>query len=169
MLEVYDDRVLRQYLSDSGTPVVGSLTTNANLLAALGMASEVVASAALVGARYSTTQLQELADSTTVGFLLRRITADLAMAMIVGRRVRAASDIDKLCPNRAWAEQQLDLLRTGTHLFPGTEDLTAPAGLPSQANMMGINNPNRINTFTVTANRVFPFSCQRQPTGNCCN
>ena len=169
LLDYYDIRVIQQYASDSGTPITANdLPSNTKLLEILGAASEVIAAAALVGARYSPTQLQDLSESTTTGYLLRRLTADIAMAMIVGRRVRGVTEVDKVVPARAWAEQQLDLLRTGTHLFPGTEDLTAPAGLPSQADMMSPNNPNRINTFTVTANRVFPFSCFRRPNGNCC-
>lgn len=167
-LRLYDGRNLRDNLSDTGSPVVGSLDNNDNLLDALAMASEVVAAAALVGERYSTTDLDNLAASTTVGFLLRRITADIAFAMIVARRGRSAADVDRLAPARAWAEQQLDLLRTGTHLFPGTEDTTAPAGLPSQGDLDA--NLNRYNKLTAQARRVFPFSCNRQPrqNGNCC-
>ncbi len=109
------------------------------------MASEVVAAAALVGERYSPQQLDALAVSTTSGFLLRRIVSDIAMAFIMARRVRAASDLDKITPLKAWAEQQLDLLRTGTHLFPGTEAITAPAGVPSQGSL---NGPNNIYRYT---------------------
>lgn len=168
---LYDGRVLRENLSDSGSPIAsGDLATNDNLLDILNMASEMISAAALVGKRYTPAQLAALAASNDSGYLLRRLTADLAFALVLARRGRAAADLDRLAPSRAWALQQLDLLRTGTHLFPGIDSGDHPeAGLPSQANLNATTQTNRITTFTAKAGRLFPWSCDRQlpPGGDC--
>lgn len=168
-VRVYDSRKIVQELSDSGSPVLeADLDTNANLADILGMASEMVASAALVGKRYTVAQLAALAASSDSGFLLRKLVADLAFAILVGRRGRSAADVDRLCPAHRQALLSLEQLRNGERLFPGiTDGQHAEAGLPGSTDTQSPTNPNRLITFTTKASRLFPFDCRRQLSGNC--
>lgn len=164
----YDSRRVCSLLSDSGSPVtVNDLDTNAVLIQLLEEASEEVAAAALVGKRYTTAQLTALGSSTTSGFLLRRLVSDITFALVVSRRGQGAADIERLCPRHREALRQLDLLRSGIEIFPGIDDTHAEAGLPASVNLLSTTNPNRRDTLTTQARRLFPPSCDRVPTGRC--
>lgn len=170
-LKAYDSRRIRELLSDTGTPVADAdVNSNTNLAQILAEASEEVAAAALVGKRYTTSQLESLAASSTTGFMLRRLVADLAVALVVSRRGAAAADIERLCPRHREALRQLEMLRTGAELFPFISDDHAEAGLPATVDLNAQTNTNRITTFTARAARAFPFDCRRtvNPNDNCC-
>jgi hypothetical protein len=169
----YDNRQLQQNLSDTGTPVsADDLTTNTTLLQLLEEASEMIAAAVEVGKRYTPAQLTALAALESGGYLLKRLTGDLAYGLLMSRRGRAAADVQRLAPMYGYALQTLEQLRTGAHLFPGVPDGTHPeAGLPDVADLNSSTQTARITTFTSTARRMFPFSCDRQPNprnDNCC-
>jgi len=163
-LRKYDERRVRQLLSDSGSPTAGDLATDDNLSDLLSMASEMIAAAVLVGKRYTLDQLTELATSTSYGFLLRQLTADLAYGLLVARRGTSAADLTRLAPTYALALQQLEMLRNGHCLFPGlSNDQHPDADLPAFTDAKDANNPNRQTFFTDTSYRLFPFSQRRDP------
>jgi hypothetical protein len=115
----YDVRRTCELLSDTGTPVsAGSLSSNTNLEALLGEATEMVLSAAAVAEEYSETELQTLADSTTSGFLLRRLVADLTFGLLVSRRATSAADMDRLAPQWKFAQYHLQQIADGVRIFP---------------------------------------------------
>jgi hypothetical protein len=167
----YDVRRVSQLLSDSGTPVgLVDVPTNAVLLELLSAASEMVAAAALVGKRYTTANLETLADSASAGFLLRKLVIDIAFALLVIRRGQGAADVDRLCPAYSEAQRLLEQLRLGYTLFPGLDDPHAEAGLPAVANLQGSTQTNRITKLTAKAHRIFPFHCDRIVRDtDCCN
>lgn len=168
-LRLYDNRRVSQLLSDTGTAVAsGDLATNNTLLDILEMASEQVAAAALVGERYTTLELSNLSLSSTAGYLLRRLVADLAYTQIIARRGMGAAELDRLCPAKKWCEEQLEMLRNGMHIFPGIDDTHAEAGLPAISDINSLSNPHRVDKFTDKANRLFPFDCNRFPTETDC-
>ena len=167
-LKAYDTRRVRDLLSDSGTPVAANdVATDPNLLQILAEASEEVAAAALVSKRYTTAQLTAMAASSTSGFLLRRLTADLAFSLLVARRGQGAADIERLCPRHREAQRQLEQLRLGVALFPLIDDTHAEAGLPDTVNVDALTNPDRIDKLTAKASRLFPADCSRTRTGRC--
>lgn len=118
MLARYDRRQISKLLSDTGVQVTdANLPTNANLLAILEDASGMIAMAARVGKRYTALQLQAVADSTDdiVASQIIRLTADLAMGLIVLRRPGA--DPKKLAPNYYQAQEILEQLKRGERIF----------------------------------------------------
>lgn len=172
-LRLVDRRRVRDLLSDSGTPVADAdLADNENLADILGVASEMIASAALVGERYTPEQLAALAASATGGYLLRSLTAHLAYGLLVSRRGQGAADVSRQAPMYVEALRQLDQLRTGAALFPGVPNDDHPdAGLPATANLNATTQTARVSTVAAQAGRLFPFSCDRvlpPNSGNCC-
>lgn len=168
----YDVRRVSQLLSDTGTPVsLSDVSSNAVLIELLAAASEMVAAAAFVGKRYTTTDLDNLSVSATAGFLLRKIVIDLTFALLVTRRGQGAADLERLCPAHAEALRLLEQLRQGYTLFPGIDDTHADAGLPSTANLDSNIQLFKFTKFTAKANRLFPFSCDRMQNrdSDCCS
>jgi hypothetical protein len=161
---LYDSRRVCQLLADTGTPVAAAdLAADETLADLLAVASEQIAAAALVGKRYSVDQLAALAASTTTGFLLRKLTADLAYASLVARRGQGAADLDRLCPAYADALRQLEALRLGATLFPGIpNDTHGDAGLPQTVDLDSPTNTHRITKLTTRAGRLFPSDCDRR-------
>lgn len=153
----YDNRATRESLSDTGVPVTGDLANDPNLLQLLEESSEMILSACEVGARYNKDDLDALAASTTVGFLLRRLTIDLTHGLVVSRRGRAAADVTRLSPRYALALQMLDQLAAGKRLFPGIAgDTHAKAGLPETVTNPIPSSPTQ--TLSQRASRVFPYN-----------
>lgn len=168
-LRAYDGRRIKELLSDTGTPVT-DVTTNENLLAILGEATEMILSAALQGEEYSEADLQELADSATSGFLVRRLTADLAMGLLTARRCTSADQLNKLCPQWQFANVQLQQIRDGFYLFPRLDgEPNANAGLPRTADLRTqITSPPPQCSWSQTANsRLLPNSPTTNPFGCC--
>jgi phage gp36-like protein len=157
LLSCYDARICSELISDTGYPadVTGD---NAVLQQFLDEASEQISAAALVGNRYTHKQLFILSQCTDRGFMLRRLTCDLAFGLIVSRRGRSAGDINKLCPRYTDALQTLEKLQTGLNIFPGIDDLEyETAGTPSNVNLNtpvpGVQSQPLITSF---AARIFP-------------
>ena len=136
-VKVYDTRRVQQLLSDTGTPVAsGDLATDENLLNLLAESTEMILSAVQVGTKYTEDELQDLADSSTSGYLVRRLCADLAYGLLVARRGTSAADMDRLAPNWKFAQFQLQQLREGTLIFPRVERDEHPgAGNPRTTNL----------------------------------
>lgn len=125
-LERIDQRTVAQIASDGGEPVpIGSLSTNANVLAALKDASGLVESAAFRGEKYATADLAALAATDTVGRgLLYRIVADLAVAFLWERRPNK-SDGAQPPASLQRSLQWLDDLAQGVRIFPMLEAMEA--------------------------------------------
>lgn len=165
----YDARVIRQRLSDTGTPVT-DLTSNETLLSILGEATEMILSAALQGEEYSEADLQELADSTTAGFLVRRLTADLAMGLLTARRCTSADELNKMCPQWQFANAQLQQIRDGFYLFPRLDgEPNANAGLPRTADLTTqITSPQPGCSWSqIASSHLLPNSPTTNPFGCC--
>ncbi len=135
MVLFVDQRRLQQLVSDSGTPAV-DLDNNNILLALLARASEEVQAAALVGKRYTTEELQELADSGSNGYFLVGLVCDLAYGYLVQRRGTGAADMDRQAPAFNKALTTLERLKTGEYIFPLTNALSQEdAGTPDIADL----------------------------------
>lgn len=144
----YDQNLVCQYLSDSGAPIDPStLSTNTNLLELLADASAMLESAAMVGNRYSVSDLQAITaevSGTCVyvgGRLVKRLVADLAMGLL--RQRRGMRD-DQPFPPYLEALRQLDALRDGEMIFAFTESAEAGTIEISQMSFDDLYNQNRL-------------------------
>lgn len=133
----YDARVIRERLSDSGTPVAQiDLSTNPVVLALLARATETILSYARKGNRYSEAELQELADSPTAGYAVTGLTCDLAFGYLCARRGVAAADMDRLAPQYRMALATLQQLANGEEVFARIDgDAHPDAGTPRTADL----------------------------------
>lgn len=130
-----DSRRLQQLVSDSGTPAT-DLDNNPVLLALLARASEEVLASALKGKRYTTAELQALADSGEDGYYLVGLVCDLAFGYLVQRRGTGAADMDRQAPAFRKALTALEQLSSGELIFPLTEDPSQEdAGTPRTADL----------------------------------
>lgn len=125
-LKLYDVRTVGELVKDDGTAASAvDLAADANLSAALGLASGWVESACLAGERYAPADLTALAASATVGGnFLRSLVADLAFGHLRQRRGFPADDH----PPFVRAGLVLEQLRRGARIFPFVE--TREAGRP---------------------------------------
>jgi hypothetical protein len=166
-LVAYDTRRIRQLLSDSGTPLTeGEVESSDVLQQLLDEAADLVYASVMVGKRYTADDLTTLAASTTSGFFLRRLNADLAFGLIVARRGVSATDITKLAPMFAAAHNYLNDLRNGILLFPKIDDSRAEAGVPKAADL-STNPYSPVSWVQQTSGRVFPFGSSPSYSGNC--
>jgi hypothetical protein len=112
-------------------------------------ASDLVLAAATIGGRYSPDDV-----SAYGGTLLKRITCDLTMGLVLKRRAMAMADLEKLFKPYAEALEYLELLRRGERIFYAVPGVTPEAGIPSTASMLpqpGVNCP----IITTQASRYF--------------
>ncbi len=121
----FDERTIKDLVSDSGEPVA-DLSSDLKAQAALDDASGRIDAAVTVAQHYSPTDLAALTGTDQA--MLKRLTCELAMLFLMGRRQEAwlGNDyerIEKRC------EDQLDRLRKGERLF-GME-VNRNAGLPT--------------------------------------
>lgn len=158
-LNRYDARRVGDLVGDTGTRVdAGTLLTDTNLATILADASAFITAACRVSDRYSYDDLNNLATTSPYGptaYLLHRLTADLAMGLLLKRRAYAADDIAKQCPAYVEALQYIQLLREGERIFD--TDGQAEAGLPEheQFNLNPVDSPP---LSTQTAYRYFGFN-----------
>lgn len=126
MLARYDARILGDLVGDLGAQVsAGSLATDPVLMAFLEDASGLILAACLRGEKYSEADLVALTGNSEAHLV--RITCDLAMAALYGRRYDHQW-MDNREKAEAVAEKHLERLRRGEHVFDvdGNKD----AGLP---------------------------------------
>lgn len=143
-IQRYDWRWVANNLMDDGTvPTLTELldpseASNILLVALITDASEMLMSAAAVGARYSEDDLRGYG-----GNLLIRVVSDLTVGEVLKRRGRALTDEDALSKPYTEALQYLELLRQGERVFAFVPEVPE-AGLPSVAPMLprpGIDPP----------------------------
>ena len=113
LIERYDARILGDLCQDEGERItdVPMLLLSTKLLTALSDASGMVNSAALVGKRYTSTQLTNMIGDA--GGFIKRLTCDLAFAFL---RQRRGYDVEQF-PTIQESFNYLDRLRLGERVF----------------------------------------------------
>lgn len=129
----YDEREIAQLVSDSGTPVaLAGLDTDDVALEILQDAEGEVIAALLAGGRYTTTDLTGLATAGEA--LLKRLICDLAMTMLMERRLEY--DPEKYAAREKRVQDRLNDLRDGKNVF----------GLPAEieAGQVALGTPSLV-------------------------
>lgn len=128
LLLCYDERSVRQLLSDSGASVVGSLSSNEILLFLLGVASGWIETAACTGQRYVIESSRNDLDALTGNSrsLLAKMVADLAMFDLWTRRINAKAG-EKPPVKVEEVHKFLEQLRLGERVFGILENQQAAA------------------------------------------
>lgn len=130
VVAAYDWRWIAQNITDTGIPATeAQVLASTKLAGFIEEASETILGACAVGARYSLTDLE-----TYGGALLRRITCDLVMGLILKRRVRAVKDTEAYTAAYEEALNYLELLRRGERVFYAVPNVPE-AGLPTTENL----------------------------------
>lgn len=118
LVKRYDARDIGDLADDTGNQVAaGDLDDDPNVLAALEDASGDIDSALLAGNRYTVAELAALTGNSLSK--LKRLTCDIAMAYLLGRR--PAHDPDRLKAFEERCRSMLERLRKGENVF----DITA--------------------------------------------
>ncbi len=144
MLARYDERVIRDLLSDDGSKVTGSISSNPKLLELLESASGYVLAAASNGSNYTEAELAGLTGSAAA--LLADIVCMIAMVKLMRRRGNKMNH-EIL---REWndsAEQYLDQLRKGQRIFPVAEHQAAGLMTVGGPSVVQIQNMNLITNL----------------------
>jgi hypothetical protein len=172
-LRRYDRRRVAQLLADDGVPVEDDeLEENETLQLLLLDSTQMLASAVMVGKRYSQDDLYYLAGMTKTGdtyaerdteidgvevplspdrHLVRRIISDLVYGELVSRRGYSADEINNLAPKYGLALQQLQLLRDGERIFSTVDQVPetgARVEVVDQTRRTSANSPNLLSNRT---------------------
>lgn len=150
----YDYRRVAQLVTDDGAPLTSSsaVAADSNVLQMLDDATADINSAVLVGKKYKVSDL-DVSDPTICKLtasglnLLQRICADLAYGYCVVRRALPTTETSALGPRFQAAQDVLEKLRYGSHIFDFTDGTPADAGLAHDLNVglaSTINNANSI-------------------------
>jgi phage gp36-like protein len=151
----FDRNDVGQLCSDDKRPVSEvDLPGNAQCLAALADASGQVDAALLVGNRYSVADLTTLSETSTS--LLKRVTCEIAMAMLIGRRPGWNPEKAKVI--REMASEQLERLRKGENTFNIQASMDAAEPTTDGPSTLTYNQLNlwRDRTRNFFPNRVLP-------------
>ena len=154
----YDERIVADLASDSGTPV-SDVTSDIRIDAALEDGAGRILAACLNGQIYSEEDLNGLTGVSLS--LLKRINCELAMVFLMGRRPEKFAS-DEYREAMKSAEEYLELLRKGERLFnvAATLDATVPE----------IDGPttsvyNRLNLLPERCTGFYPHRSTRLPIG----
>lgn len=158
LISRYDERTVRDLLSDDGTPV-GDLSGDSKLSANLQAASGRVEAACLVGQIYTAANLAALTGNTLE--LLKEIVCDLCMLRLVMRRPEKVSD-EHIKVLRETTEEYLEQLRKGERLFDVTANVEA--GLPTVDGPTAIDYQN-LNLLPDRIKNYYPARARRLPIG----
>jgi hypothetical protein len=146
-LTMYDQRMVGQLCSDSGTAVSPSnLPTDPNLTQALLIATGEVCAAVLQGGMYQLTDLESLTDFGLA--YLQSLVGDLALYRLVLRRGKNVEDY----PQTAKALEQLDLIKSGERVFFVSSNIAAGVMSSPPVTRQTIAEQNYIRNAT----RQFP-------------
>lgn len=153
-----DSRVLGDLVSDDDTRVAeGSLAANTYVTAALDDASGDIDAALLVGNRYTAADLSGLTGNSLA--LLKRITCEIAMFHLLGRRPEINADTwEHYAKVR---ENLLEPLRRGDAVF-GDIEASRNAGAPD------VDGPSTddYNDLNLIRDRVTGYFPRRRNPGN---
>lgn len=152
-IQRYDERAVRQLLSDTGAAAGGSLSSNTVLAALLKEASGLVEAAACAGQRYVITDTQnDLSDLTgNSAELLAGLVAHITMYLLWSRRPNIKPG-DRPPPTWVMATDFLEQLRLGERVFGILENHQA-AALDSVVETRG--DVETRNGVTIIADRFF--------------
>jgi len=157
----FDVRIISDLASDDGTQITeDALATNSKVVAALADASGRIDSALTVARIYSTADLAALTGNSLA--LLKRITCELAMAFLIGRRQEKFLD-EAIARVEQKSEEYLDRLRKGERLFGGSEE-AKDAGLPSVDGPTAVDYSN-LNLLPDRTHHYYPSRASRLPLG----
>ncbi|HWA97911.1 MAG TPA: hypothetical protein VG713_05440 [Pirellulales bacterium] len=154
----FDSRDIAELASDTDEPVA-DISTDPNVSLALDDASGRIEAALLVSGQYTVDQLSSLTGNAKA--LLCRLTCELAMAMLVGRRPEKYSS-DMFVALVQHAEDQLELLRKGVNLFNITTNVDA--GLPKVDGPSAVTY-QRLNLLPDRTRNYYPNRSSRLPLG----
>lgn len=151
----YDARTVGDLAADDSVRVLpGAMAADANITAALDDASGDVEAALVVARRYTVAQLEALTGNSLAK--LKRVTCDIAMAYLLGRR--PAFNPDLLGTMREMADGYLDKLASGENVF-NLDD-------PKDAGLVTIDGPTKLqyNTLNLWRDRTrHTFPRRRNP------
>ena len=156
MIAHYDERTLKDLVSDSGTPVA-DLSVDTKLAAILDSATGAINAALQVGNLYKTDDLAALTGESLA--YLKRLTCDIALAYLMLRRPEkygSRADIQK------GIDEILDQFRSGARIFD------IPANLA--ASLPGTDGPNaieyqKLNLIPDRTKNFYPHRATRLPIG----
>lgn len=156
LIKRYDVRDIADLASDTGDAVdTASLAADANILAALADASGDIDSALLAGNRYTTDDLEGLTGNSLAKLV--RLTCDIAMAFLLGRR--PAHDPERLKAFEERARLLLERLRKGENVFD--LDPQKDAGTPD----ISFQTPSTVQANDLVRDRVrHYYPARRYPT-----
>lgn len=157
LVNYYDETVIADLASDTGTPVE-NLTADAKVLAALSAASGKVNSAATVAERYTVEQLAALTGDDLE--LLKQITCTLAMARLLTRRP-GSRYVETYKESIQEAEDFLERLRRGERVFAVAD--------VREAGQLAVDGPTvveyeRLNLLPDRTRNYYPSRASRLPT-----
>ncbi len=157
----FDVRIIQDLASDTGTQVsAGDLSSDAKVSASLDDASGKIDSALTVAQIYTTDDLEGLTGNSLA--LLKRITCELAMVFLIGRRQEKFLD-ESLAQVEEKSEAYLDRIRKGERLFGSVEDAVT-AGLPTVGGMTAVEY-NELNLMPDRTHNFYPKRQSRLPLG----
>jgi len=155
----YDERTIRDLLSDDGTPVTERLTAHTRLTSLLEAASGRVEAASLNAKMYTAVQLAALTGNS-LG-LLKDIVCDLTMIRLIMRRPEKFSS-EQIKDMRESAEMYLEQLRKGERLF--AIDANIDAGLPTIDGPTAVDY-ERLNLIPDRTRNYYPGRGRSLPIG----
>lgn len=157
----FDRNDIADLASDTGVPVP-DIDTDPNVLAALEDASGDIDSALLVSNLYTPLQLTKVTGNSLAK--LKRITCELAMAYLMGRRPeKIDGDFFKAVTERN--DKVLERLQAGKNLFNLTDDTSH-----EEAGLASIDGPTvvdyeRLNMIPDRTRNFYPHRGTRLPIG----
>ena len=157
----FDRRIIADLATDEGVEVSeSSLSSNTAVDAALDDASGRIDAALTVARIYTTDDLDALTGNSLA--LLKRITCELAMTFLIGRRQEKLLD-QSLAAVEEKAEAYLDRLRKGERLF-GAVDAAKGAGLPTVDGPTAVKY-DTLNLLPDRTRNFYPHRAGRLPIG----
>lgn len=126
LLLYYDERTVRELLSDSGQPAAGDLSADPRLAVLLKAASGRLEAACFVSENYSADELATMSENSRS--LAAELCSTLVMAMLMRRRPTNYT-VETIEAMTSGAEDYLQQLRNGARLFDVGNH--AKAGKPS--------------------------------------
>lgn len=150
LLQFFDERQVRDLLSDTGQPAPGDLADDEKLAEALKAASGRLEAACLVSEHYTTAELATMSENSLA--LAAEICSALVMGILMRRRFGRVN-AEQVKAITQWAEDYLQQLRNGARLFDVGKH--AEAGKPE----LKYSTPAQIqnqNGITVRTQNFYP-------------
>lgn len=159
LIKRFDTNVIGDLASDTGTPIASSaFSTDDNITAALADATGEINSAVMVADLYTAAELAAVTGEDLE--FLKRLTCDLAMGYLMGRRPeKYGEQAVKLVEV---ARAHLELIRSGKRLF--NIQAKKDAGQPSIDGPTAVDYDN-LNLIPDRTRNFYPARATRLPLG----